>query len=214
MPHTTMKHNNLKVRVCVRVWERKKEREAHTRYEIACLLHANSVACKMVWCRRIGSNCCLAIKKESFIVQVHYKHTKSGSEWNWSFGSGDLRQKTRPAKHVMGSKRLFWNLSKASNHFGAEEEYYIRAPNQYHITLSMGVYTRLIKLIICDATIAVSFARDLDNNYCSITGAVCGLRKKKEKKKNYNKTNGYLFDKNKALPGIELRNSMSQSSSG
>lgn len=76
---------------------------------------------------------------------------------------------------------MCWNLSKANNHSGAEEEYYIRAPNQYHITLSMGVYTRLIKLIIFDATMAVSFAGALDNNYCSITGAVCELKKKRER---------------------------------
>lgn len=87
---------------------------------------------------------------------------------------------------------MCWNLSKANNHSGAEEENYIRAPNQYHITLSMGVYTRLIKLIIFDATMAVSFAGALDNYYCSITRAVSELKKKKRKK--YNKTNGYLFD--------------------
>ncbi len=72
---------------------------------------------------------------------------------------------------------MFWNLSKANNHSCAEEESYIRAPNQYHITLSTGVYTRLIKLIIFDATMAVSFAGALDNNYCSITRAVCELKK-------------------------------------
>lgn len=54
----------------------------------------------------------------------------------------------------------------------------------------MGVYTRLIKLIIFDATMTVSFARALDNNYCSITGAVCELKKRKKK----HKTNGYVFD--------------------
>ena len=68
--------------------------------------------------------------------------------------------------------------------------YYIKAPDQYHITLSMGVYTRLIKLIIFDATMAVSFARAPDNNYCSIIGAVCELKERKKK----HKTNGYLFD--------------------
>lgn len=47
----------------------------------------------------------------------------------------------------------------------------------------MGVYTRLIKLIIFDATMAVSFARALNNNYCSITGAVCELKKRKEEKR-------------------------------
>lgn len=46
------------------------------------------------------------------------------------------------------NKRLCWNLLKANNHSGAGEEYYIRAPNQYHITLTMGVYTRLIKLML------------------------------------------------------------------
>lgn len=81
------------------------------------------------------------------------------------------------------NKRLCWNLSKANNHSGAEEEYYIRAANQYHITLSMRVYTRLIKLIIFDATMAVSFAGDLGNNYCSITGAVCELKRKKKKER-------------------------------
>lgn len=69
-------------------------------------------------------------------------------------------------------KRSSWNLSKANNHSGAEEEYYIRTANQYHITSSMGVYKKLIKLIIFDATIAVSFAVALDKNYCSITRAV------------------------------------------
>lgn len=116
------------------------------------------------------------------------------------FGTGALRQKRWPGR-ARGwgggggaDKRLCWNLSKANNHSGAEEEYYIRAPNQYHITLSMGVYTRLIKLIIFDATMAVSFAGALDNNYCSITGAVCELGRKKKERKKYNKTNGYLFD--------------------
>lgn len=69
-------------------------------------------------------------------------------------------------------KRSHGKLSKANNHSGAEEEYYISTENQYHITLSMGVYTKLIKLIIFDATMAVSFAAALDNNYCSITWAV------------------------------------------
>lgn len=62
-------------------------------------------------------------------------------------------------------------MSKANNHPGAREEYYIRVPNQYHITLSIGVYTRLIKLIIFDATMAVSFAGALNNNHGSIIGA-------------------------------------------
>lgn len=66
-------------------------------------------------------------------------------------------------------KRSLENLSKANNHFGAEEEYYISTANQYHITLSTGVYTKLIKLIIFDAAMAVSFAVALDKNYCSIT---------------------------------------------
>lgn len=69
-------------------------------------------------------------------------------------------------------KRSRRNLSKANNHSGAEEEYYISTANQYHITLSMGVYTKLIKLIIFDATMAVSFAAALNNNYCSITWPV------------------------------------------
>lgn len=69
-------------------------------------------------------------------------------------------------------EKIVRNVSKANNHSGAEEEYYISTPNQYHITLSMGVYTKLIKLIIFDAVMAVSFAAALDNNYCSITWAV------------------------------------------
>lgn len=113
------------------------------------------------------------------------------------FGTGALRQKRWSGRvRGRGGARLCWNLSKANNHSGAEEEYYIRAWNQYHITLSMGVYTRLIKLIIFDATMAVSFGEALDNNYCSIIGAVCELKKTttKKTKNKYNKTNGYLFD--------------------
>ena len=104
---------------------------------------------------------------------------------------------------------MCWNLSKANNHSGAEEEYYIRAPNQYHITLSMGVYTRLIKLIIFDATMAVSFAGALDNNYCSITGAVCELKKKKRERRNTTRqmdiylTKKKKKKKKKAACGIE-----------
>lgn len=97
-------------------------------------------------------------------------------------------------------KRLCWNLSKANNHSGAEEEYYIRAPNQYHITLSMRVYTRLIKLIIFDATMAVSFAGDLDNNYCSITGAVCELKRRKKKRNRTRQMDIYLT---KIKPSLE-----------
>lgn len=69
-------------------------------------------------------------------------------------------------------ERSHGNLSKATNRSGAEEEYYISVANQYHITLSTGVYTKLIKLIIFDTTMAVSFAAAFDNNYCSITWAV------------------------------------------
>lgn len=82
-----------------------------------------------------------------------------------------LKQKRWLCKvEKMGARRK--DLSKANNHSGAEEEYYIRTANQYHITSSMGVYKKLIKLIIFDATIAVSFAVVLDKTYCSITRAV------------------------------------------
>lgn len=108
--------------------------------------------------------------------------------WRWYFQTKEAAGQSARAGWV--DKRLCSNFSKANNHSGREEEYYIRAPNQYHITLSLGVYTRLIKLIIFDATLAVSFSRALDNYYCSITG-LCVNWKKKNK---YSKTNGYLFD--------------------
>lgn len=150
---------------------------------------------------KLYSRCCLAIKKRVFYCpSVLQTHTKSGCRVElelralapvlWDKRGGRAEQ--AGGREGGGDKRLCWNLSKANNHSGVEEEYYIRAPNQYHITLSMGVYTRLIKLIIFDATMALSFAGALDNNYCSITGAVCELKERKKKK--YNKTNGYLFD--------------------
>lgn len=119
-------------------------------------------------------------KEKYFIVQVCYeKKTHSQAvELNWSRELWHRCFETKEEVGQKGAGGLCWNLSKANNHSGAGEEYYIRVPNQYHITLSMGVYTRLIKLIIFDATMAVSFAGALDNNYCSIIGAVCELKKK------------------------------------
>lgn len=100
--------------------------------------------------------------------------------WRWYFQTKEAAGQSARAGRV--DKRLCSNFSKANNHSGRDEEYYIRVPNQYHITLSLGVYTRLIKLIIFDATLAVSFSRALDNYYCSITG-LCVNREKKNKDK-------------------------------
>ena len=100
---------------------------------------------------------------------------------------------------VQRAERLCWNLSKANNHSGAGEEYYIRVGKSIsHYFEYGGVYTRLIKLIIFDATMAVSFCElpsaattvQLRVPVClCVCVCVCGggwLNKK---------INGYLFDK-------------------
>lgn len=143
---------------------------------------------------KLYSRCCLVIK-----TRVFYSPSVLQSHRNWGCR---MELELRPLAAVLwdkgggkaepewGNKILWWNLSKANNHSGAGEEYYIRVQNQYHITLSIEVHTRLIKLIIFDATMAVSFT--LNSNYCSITEAESELGR--NQKRNYSKKNGYLFD--------------------
>lgn len=100
---------------------------------------------------KLYSCCCLAIKEIVFYcpsgLQTHTRVRLKREIGAMSFGTCALRQKAGQNKSGV-NKRLCWNLSKANNHSGAGEEYYIRVPNQYHITLTIGVYTRLIKLML------------------------------------------------------------------
>lgn len=88
---------------------------------------------------KLYSHCCLTIKdrrnKGSRLLLSECATNTRKDRLPCSTGAEDFETKEVAGQSEEGgNKRLCWNLSKANNHSGAGDEYYIRVANQYRIT--------------------------------------------------------------------------------